>query len=97
MEEHRNSDGSREYVEACLRAGARVKMPVLQQLAHLSPAMPALICNHYGLTAVDAGSITTGALANAHCSELDLSHNSNDVCVCVCVCLCVCVNVCVCF
>ena len=69
------SNGSREYVDACLAIGVRVKMQIVQQFAQLSQEMPALLLEHYRLTVKDAISVTTAVSVCQQCSILCLSNN----------------------
>ena len=77
---------AREYVDACLAVGVRVRMPVVQQLM-LSPKLQALLCDHYLLNAQDGVAIATAVNSTPLCRLLSLSNNrtlQDEGVVCVC-------------
>jgi hypothetical protein len=67
---------TREYVDACVAMGVRIKMQVVQQLASLTAETPALICDHYALNAKDAVTIAMAVNSAPLCTTLSLSNNS---------------------
>lgn len=67
---------TREYVDACVAMGVRIKMQVVHQLATLTAETPALICDHYALNAKDVVAIATAVNSAPVCTTLSLSNNS---------------------
>ena len=75
MSSYEDASGARVYVEGCLLLGVRVRMPIIQQLSQISSDMPALICDHYGLSAKDAAAAAVAVNSNQRCRVLSLRNN----------------------